>query len=136
MTNFNDIPVSIEESAYIDGANYFRIFRSIFIPVSMPVLATLALFAGVSQWNSWFDTLYFTRKDSLSTLAGVLLRIINQHNLDQYLSDMAKDWERNQSNPEGIKLATIVVSIIPVLLIYPLMQKYFVKGIRIGAVKE
>jgi len=135
MTSFNDIPEALGESAYLDGANHFVVFLRIYMPVSLPVIATLALFSGVWQWNSWFDTMYFTRSKSLVTLASVLLKIINQNSMDQYVSQLFRDWEKNTANPEGIKLATIVVSIVPVLLIYPFMQKYFIKGVRIGAVK-
>ena len=135
MTSFNDIPEAIGESAYMDGANHFIVYLRIYLPMSLPVIATLALFAGVWQWNSWFDTMYFTRSKSLTTLASVLLKIINQNSMDQYVSQLFTDWERNKANPEGIKLATIVVSIVPVLLIYPFMQKYFIKGVRIGAIK-
>jgi putative aldouronate transport system permease protein len=135
MTSFNDIPESMEESAYLDGANYFKIFIKIYLPMSLPVIATLALFTGVGQWNAWFDTMYFTRDQNLITLASVLLKIINQNNISQYMNKLFSDWQRNTANPVGIKLATIVTSVVPVLLIYPLMQKYFIKGVRIGAVK-
>jgi putative aldouronate transport system permease protein len=79
--------------------------------------------------------MYFTRDQNLITLASVLLKIINQNNISQYMNKLFSDWQRNTANPIGIKLATIVTSVVPVLLIYPLMQKYFIKGVRIGAVK-
>lgn len=135
MTNFNEIPKSLEESAHIDGANHFIIFIRIFLPVSLPVIATLALFAGVTQWNSWFDTLFFTRSKKLETLAAVLLKIVRQQRLDKYAAEFLKDASKQSVNPEGVKLATMIVSIVPVLLVFPLMQKYFIKGVRIGAVK-
>ncbi|TFH04979.1 MAG: carbohydrate ABC transporter permease [Spirochaetales bacterium] len=136
MANFREIPDAMEESATIDGANYFRVFRSIFLPMSMPVIATFLLFAGVGQWSAYFDNLYFVRKESLDTLAGVLLRIITRSDISQYMSEMYKDWGRTQADTQGIKLATLVVSVVPVVAIYPFMQRYFIKGIKIGAVKE
>jgi len=137
MSYFNDIPDAMEESAHIDGANYFRIFWSIYLPMSMPIIATLLLFAGVGQWNSYFDSFYFVRKESLQTLAAALLKIVLRNEMDQFTRELSRSLqtETRQVNIEGIKLAIIVVSIVPVLLIYPFMQRFFIKGVRIGAIK-
>jgi putative aldouronate transport system permease protein len=135
MSCFNDIPDALEESAHMDGANHLKVFFAIYLPLSVPVLATLSLFAGVIQWNSWFDTLYFTKANGLMTIAGIMTKIINQSNFSSLQMDLFAKLDAANLTTEGIKLATMIISIIPVLLIYPIMQKYFVSGIRIGAIK-
>ena len=138
MTGFNAMPVSLEESARIDGAGYFRIFLRIYFPISMPMIAAIALFAGVEQWNSWFDTLYFTRGRHLETMQAVLLRIIKQSSVGSFVQDMAalQDERRhNYLNPEGLKFATMLVTIIPIVMVYPFLQRYIIKGILIGSIK-
>ena len=135
MSSFNDIPDSLEESAKMDGAGYFTIFFRIYFPLSLSVVATISLFAGVSQWNSWFDTLYFTRSPHLMTLAAVLMRIIKQSQMANYTQEMLKEMEKYFMNPEGVKLATMIVAIVPIMLTYPFLQRYFIKGVRIGSIK-
>ena len=138
MTSFNDLPSSLEDSARIDGAGYFRIFVRIYFPISMPMIAAIALFAGVAQWNSWFDTLYFTRSESLETLQAVLLRIIKQSSLGSFVQEMAALQEEtvaNYLNPEGVQFATMLVTVIPIVMVYPFLQRYFIKGILIGSIK-
>ena len=138
MTSFNDLPSSLEDSARIDGAGYIRIFLRIYFPISMPMIAAIALFAGVAQWNSWFDTVYFTRSESLETLQAVLLRIIKQSSLGSFIQEMAAlqdETMANYLNPEGVQFATMLVTIIPIVLIYPFLQRYFMKGILIGSIK-
>ena len=135
MSSFNDIPESLEESAKIDGAGYFRIFLGIYIPISLPVIATISLFVGVAQWNSWYDTIYFTSSPKLMTLAGHLLKIIKESNLAGYSSEMSKSSTASSLSPEGIKFATMLVAILPITMFYPFLQRYFIKGVMIGAVK-
>ena len=138
MTYFNAQPDSLEESARIDGAGYLRIFLRIFLPISMPMVAAIALFAGVAQWNSWFDTLYYTRADHLETLQAVLLRIIKQSSLGSFVQEMAALQDEtmyNYLNPEGVQFATMLVTVIPIVMVYPFLQRYFVKGILIGSIK-
>lgn len=134
MSAFNDISDSLEESAKMDGAGYFTIFYRIYLPLSLPILATVALFEGVEQWNSWFDSVYFTTSNSLVTLAAFLLRIVKEADLWMYNYDIAKDM--GTRNLEGLKLAVMVVSIVPIALIYPFFQRYFVKGVSLGSLKE
>ena len=139
MTSFNDLPSSLEDSARIDGAGYFRIFIQIYFPISLPMIAAVALFAGVAQWNSWFDTVYFTRSEALETLQAILLRIIKQSSLGSFIQEMAAlQDETNTSylNPEGVQFATMLITVIPIVMIYPFLQRYFIKGILVGAVKE
>ena len=138
MTSFNDLPVSLEDSARIDGAGYFRIFVRIYFPISMPLIAAIALFAGVAQWNSWFDTLYFTRSESLETLQAVLLRVVKQSSLGSFVQEMAAlqdEQIQNHLNPEGVQFATMLVTVLPIVMVYPFLQRYFIKGILIGSIK-
>ena len=138
MTSFNDMPVSLEESARIDGAGYFRIFLRIYLPISLPVIAVIALFAGVEQWNSWFDTAYYTKGGRLETLQSILLRLIKQSSPGSFIAEMAAlqdETRHNYLNPEGLKFATMLVTVIPIVMVYPFLQRYFIKGILIGSIK-
>jgi putative aldouronate transport system permease protein len=134
MSCFRDISDDLEASAKIDGAGYFTIFIRIYLPLSIPVLATMALFEGVRQWNSWFDTLYFTNSDWLMTLSGHLIQIIKKSSAVS-MQDVMKDMEKMEMNPQGIRLATMVAAVTPIIFIYPFLQRYFVKGLRIGSIK-
>ena len=134
MTNFRGIPGELEEAAYIDGASTARIFFGIVLPISLPALATIALYAAVSQWNSWYDTAYFTNSDKLTTLSWILMRTIK----NQAFADMANDmvaFDNRAYNPEGVKMATMVVAAVPIIMIYPFLQRYFVKGLMVGSIK-
>ena len=101
----------------------------------MPTIATVALYAAVGQWNAWYDTLFYTNKNSLQTLSAVLMRIVRENNLGDMTSELTSDMENRSFNPEGIKMATMVVSVLPIIFIYPFLQKYFVKGIMVGSIK-
>ena len=135
------IDAAIEESAYIDGAGPFRTMVSIIFPVSMPVIATIALFCAVGQWNSWFDTVIYTKSDNLETLQSMLMTLVKEaENLQKMISEMASkgqnvDFLVGQIQPNGIRVATMLVVIVPIVCVYPFLQRYFVKGIMIGAVK-
>lgn len=134
MTNFRNIPNELEEAAYIDGATTARIFFGIVLPISLPALATIALYAAVSQWNSWYDTAYFTNDEKLTTLSWILMRTIK----NQAFADMANDmvaFDNRAYNPEGVKMATMVVAAVPIIMIYPFLQRYFVKGLMVGSIK-
>lgn len=136
MTSFNDIPGSIEDAAVIDGAGSFYILFRIFLPLSVPVLATIGLFTGVGQWNSWFDTVYFTRSPQLMTLSAVMYRIIVKSSVSEELNQLLDLNSKDIfESVEAIKLATIVVTVGPIIFIYPFFQRYFIKGIRIGSIK-
>ena len=129
------IPESLEEAALIDGAGFFQVFIRIILPVSLPTMATVALYAAVGQWNAWYDTMFYTNKKSLQTLSSVLMRIVRENNLGDMNSELTSDMENRSFNPEGIKMATMVVSVLPIIFIYPFLQKYFVKGIMVGSIK-
>lgn len=132
---FYSIDRGMEESASIDGASQIRIFLSIILPLSKPVLATVALWQMVGQWNAWFDNmLYNAQNEKLRTLQYLLRRMLDRmsssgtRNADALLqvTDMTED---------SVKAAVTVIVMIPIMCVYPFIQKYFVKGIMIGAVK-
>lgn len=132
------IPESLHEAARIDGANDFFIYRTIVFPLSAPVIATIALFISVNQWNSWFDTFIFVSNKSLTTLQFELMRIISQSTISVSNIDEIRDKIQNQrvtSTPESIRMAITVVVTAPILLVYPFIQRYFIKGMTIGAIK-
>lgn len=127
---FESVPDSIEESAKMDGAGDFRILRSIVVPLSVPVLATVTLFYAVSNWNRLFDAVMYINSRSNWTLPILLKEIITEN------SDLLADPSVvNQILPKTMQCATIVVTILPIMLVYPFLQRYFMKGIMLGAVK-
>jgi len=132
------IPYSLQESAKIDGANDISIFFRIILPLCKPVLATIALFIAVGQWNSWFDTYIYTRSnDQLTTLQYELIKVLDSAQAVGSAADVHSQQLRTaRRSPEAIKMAITVIATVPILLIYPFLQKYFVSGITLGAVKE
>ena len=132
------IPYSLQESARIDGANDLHIFFNIILPLSKPVLATIALFVAVGQWNSWFDTYLYARGTvDLSTLQYELMKVLDSSQAVGNAQDIYSEGLRKaKQSPEAIKMAITVIATVPILVIYPFLQKYFVSGITLGAVKE
>ena len=132
------IPLSLQESAKIDGANDISIFFKIILPLCKPVLATVALFVAVGQWNSWFDTYLYARGSrALSTLQFELMKILDSAQSISSQVDIYSEGLRSaKRNPEALKMAITVVATVPILLVYPFLQRYFVSGITLGAVKE
>lgn len=130
---YESLPESLEESAKLDGASNLRIVLSIVIPISAPVFATISLFYAVYFWSNWFHPMLYLNDPSLKPLQLYLRDIILQAS-DENLLNQDIDALLNLS-PEGIRNATIIVSTIPILLVYPMLQKYFIKGILIGSVK-
>ncbi len=131
----SNIPDSLIEAARIDGAGEFRILFRIVLPLSKPMLATLALMVGLGYWNDWMNSLYYITDDSLYTLQAILNNIITSITFLQS-STMGSVASAVSAMPStGIRMAIAVVGVIPVLLIYPFFQKYFVKGIVVGGVK-
>lgn len=133
MNFFRQLPQSLEESAKIDGAGYWRIFLSIILPLSKPALATIALFHGVSQWNDFMTAKMYILNEKLYPLQMKLYEIIVQSQVASMQNPTSVEIE---TTSRGIQLATIVVTTVPILIIYPLLQKHFVSGMMIGAVKE
>lgn len=133
-TAFQGVPVSLEESARIDGANDFSILFRVVIPLSLPVMAVMVLFYGVTHWNKWFEALIYLRNRDLYPLQLILREILIQNNTESMMTDVAGGDKMPVG--ETIKYATIIVATVPILLLYPFLQKYFVKGVMIGALKE
>ena len=134
---FMSLPEEIEESCLIDGAGRFRIFWQIILPLSKPILATVALWLVVGHWNSWFDVLIYISDDTKFTLQIVLRRIIltgSKEILDTSAAANSAEMESVVSS-EGLKAACIFVTTLPILCAYPFVQKFFVKGIMIGSLK-
>lgn len=124
------IPEEIEESAMMDGANPIRIYFSIIIPLCKPVLATLALWIAVGLWNNFFSALIYLNDKALTTLPLLIRQIIAGQQLAEETGQLA------DSSTESVIAATILLSIIPILAVYPYLQKYFVKGVMLGSVKS
>ncbi|WNQ11078.1 carbohydrate ABC transporter permease [Paenibacillus aurantius] len=132
-TAFQAVPESLEESAKMDGANHFTILFKIIIPLSMPVIAVMILYYSVEKWNGWFYASIFLKDRELFPLQLILREILIANNTDT-MSSGAAAAEQFQIG-ETIKYATIMVASVPILVLYPFVQKYFVKGVMIGAVK-
>lgn len=131
---FSDIPEELGESARIDGASELKIFVKILLPVSMPLLATMCLFIGSGQWNAWLDSAYFVQNESLRTLTYRMMQVINQTMTPSSEAQIAAA-SRSSVTPFSIQATAMVVSIIPILGVYPFLQKYFVSGMMLGSVK-
>lgn len=133
MNFFRNVPDSLEESAMIDGAGYWRVYLQIILPLSKPALATIALFNGVNQWNDFMTARIYITDKTLYPLQMKLYEIIVQSQT-QGMQNIGTAVA--QSTTKGVQLATIVMTTIPILLIYPLLQKHFISGMMVGAVKE
>ncbi|MBB6732828.1 carbohydrate ABC transporter permease [Cohnella zeiphila] len=131
LTFFRTLPKDTEESAKIDGANDLRIFFRLVLPVSKPVLATIALYNAVSHWNAWYDAMLFGN-DNLLTLQQILMQIISSNS---NVSQLASQLGYGAVNSTSLKLATMVITTLPIVFTYPFIQKYFVQGVMIGSVK-
>jgi putative aldouronate transport system permease protein len=130
---FRAVPKEMEEAAFIDGAGHFRTLLSIYLPVSMAAIATLSLFTLVGHWNSWFDGLLFMTNHKNYPLATFLQSVIVQQDFSK-VTVRPEDLEN--ISQRTVKAAQIFIGMAPILIIYPFLQKFFVKGIVLGAVKE
>ena len=129
------IDQSLEDSAIVDGAGYWTILFRIILPVSKPVLATIALWAAVSHWNAWFDALIYINdsgKRVLQLLIRDMLQLVNIDTLSDYIDDLPV---REHIPPQSVQAVTILVTIGPIVFVYPFVQKYFVKGAMLGSLK-
>lgn len=131
---FQSLPVSLSESARLDGANEWCIMWKIVLPLSKPILATIALFYGVGFWNQWYDSMIFLRKADMMPLQNVLRSIIQEAQINSSTTGSLAAMAQTQFT-DGIQMAAVVLTVIPIVCLYPLLQKYFVKGITVGAVK-
>src|SRR5690606_37103258 len=123
------------ESAYIDGANDFRIYTQIILMISLPVVATVALYVAVNEWNSWFDNyLYNSRNEKLAVLQYELQKMIQT--VETSNTDSGDNGEVRVISPLTIKSTLTILVTVPILLVYPFLQKYFVKGLTLGAMKD
>lgn len=131
---FREIPEELGESARIDGASELRIFIRILLPVSMPLLATMSLFLGSGQWNAWLDSAYFVQNEGLRTLTYRMMQVINQTMAPSGDAQTAA-MSRTSVTPFSVQATAMVVSIVPILGVYPFLQKHFVSGMMLGSVK-
>jgi putative aldouronate transport system permease protein len=128
---FMSLPEELEEAAKIDGANEFKTLYKIVVPLSMPIIAVLALWTAVYHWNEWFYNLIFMSDPNKHVLQMVMRRVV----LEGMVQDMTMTEEEAPVNPETVKAATVMVTMLPIILMYPFVQRYFVKGILIGSLK-
>lgn len=126
---FMSLPKELEESAKIDGANDIQIFVKIFLPLSLPMLATIGLFFAVGQWNSWYNGMLFNSKPELRTLQQVLQDLIVKQ------SSNMPSVKPQESSGDAVNMAAIIFTIFPMMCFYPFLQRFFVKGIVVGAIK-
>ena len=136
-TYMESLPRELEESAKIDGAGMFTIFGRIIFPLSKPIVATVGVFSMVSQWNTWQDNYFLVTDAKLQTLQMVLYNYLNQANRFQNMSSNAIDASAVTSSitPTSVKMCITVLVVLPIMCVYPFLQRYFVKGIMMGAVK-
>lgn len=133
LTNFfRDIPQELDDAAVVDGASHWQRLWRIYVPLSVPALATLTLFAAVYHWNSWFDGLIYMTRTENYPLQTFLRTVVVQQDTSQVIRDAA-NFE--QFSDRSVRAAQIVVTTLPILLVYPFLQRYFIAGIRLGAVK-
>lgn len=131
---FNGFPEEIEEAARIDGCGEIRLMLQMILPLSLPVLAALTLFYGVGYWNSFFSVMIYINDSSKNTLAVLIQQMISSQQLLQEIANTSSE-DLTSVTPESIKAAGVFVMIVPMLILYPFLQKYFVKGVMIGSVK-
>ena len=133
---FLGLPSELEEAALIDGASWWRVFFSVVLPISLPVVATFTLFYAVDYWNTWYNCMLFNTGKDLQTMQLMLHRIVvaMESNWTMAEAYAAQTGQRN-SYTEGIKMACCVVAMVPILVVYPFLQKYFVKGVMLGSLK-
>ncbi len=135
-TYMNGIPDSFEESAQLDGAGYTTIFLNIISPLCKPVYATVALFVAVYQWNSWFDVMLYNRmSDKLTTLQYELMKLLASVT-SQSTSAQSMKNSTSSITPTSIRAAASIVTMLPIICVYPFLQQYFVSGLTLGGVKE
>ena len=137
-TYIEQLPASLEESAMIDGAGYFRIFIRMIFPLSMPIIATVTVFVAVGQWNTFTDNLIYVSNEKLRTLQLMLYVVLNR--TTEAMQNVRTDQvSRNiflvQPTPTTIRMTITMIATLPIIFVYPFLQKYFVKGIMLGAIK-
>lgn len=140
-TYFESLSPALEESATIDGAGTLRIFVSIMLPLSLPVLASVAVFAAIGQWNAWYDNFMLCNDSKLKTLQLLLYEYIRKFSSASLASTSqagqggAAAFQSMQASPFSVRITITMLTMFPIMLVYPLLQRYFIKGIMLGAVK-
>jgi putative aldouronate transport system permease protein len=140
-TFFQELPDGLEESAKIDGCNYIRTFFSIIVPISGPVIATLSLFTAVGLWNDWFTASIYINNPQLMPIQTLLNQIINSNAMSEQLSSAGGEASEFVRQLKGVStkslvMATMMVTTLPIIMVYPFLQRFFVKGVLIGSLKE
>ncbi len=135
MSFFRELPAGLEESAKLDGANDLVVFIRIIVPLSMPVIATIALFNGVWHWNDYFSGVMYTNNADLQPIQTFLYRIVASASASKAVVSLPAGVSAQQVSSQSVRLATMVVTTAPIICVYPFMQKYFVKGMMIGSIK-
>jgi putative aldouronate transport system permease protein len=136
-TFIEQLPSSIEESARLDGAGYLRIFFQIIAPLSKPILATIVVFSAVGQWGSWFDNYILVQSENLKTVQLYLYELIRRTNVIANAANVAAllAAQEEKITPMAVRMTVTMVVTFPIILVYPFMQRYFIKGIMMGAIK-
>lgn len=135
-TFMEGLPDELEEAAQLEGANDIQIFLKIVVPICVPVLATIVLFVAIAQWNSWYDSYIYTYKPELKTLPAVLVKILNQFQTQDMAAAAKAAGGKSAVTAESLRMATTMVATLPIVIMYPLMQRFFLKGMLLGAVKD
>lgn len=131
---FMGTPVSLEESAHIDGAGTLTLLIKIVLPISLPIIATVTMWSAVYHWNAWFDAMLYMQ-DANKKVLQIVLRNIVLEGTQQVITTADIGRDQGFSNPDVVKAATVIFTTLPILCVYPFVQKYYVKGITVGAVK-
>ena len=132
MNYFQNLPLALSESAKLDGAGEWTILYRIILPLPMPIMATMTLFYAVDRWNEWFNAMIFIRKSNLVVLQLAIRSIVIDSQISQQLN--ASNVQAQQFT-EGMKMASVIVSMLPIMCVFPLLQRHFVKGMLVGAIK-
>lgn len=132
---FEGLPADLMDAARIDGANEWVIFGKIVLPLSMPIIATVAMYIGVWQWNSWLDTQLYITKDELIPMQAILQQILLQNASNDLQAQARLALGTTGTSPETLRMAVVTITTVPIICIYPFFQKYFSKGVMLGAVK-
>jgi putative aldouronate transport system permease protein len=133
-TSITSIPESLTESALMDGASYFTILRRVILPLSLPIIATLSLFYAVGRWNTFQDALYYITKQQMYTIQLKLSQMILANTQPEIF--MSEGASALSVVPAALTAATVMVATVPILIVYPWLQRYFIKGVMVGSVKE
>ena len=135
MNYFRGIPREMEEAALLDGASHLDVLTRIFLPIASPALATITLFSAVQHWNSWFDGILYLNKREMWPLQSLLYSVVSTRQI-VWESAGANAQKFLQSSPESLQAALILFASVPILCVYPFLQRYFVMGLTLGSVKE